>query len=298
MAAGMGSRYGKGLKQLAKVGPNDELNLDYSLYDAYRAGFRKTVFIIREDIREDFRRVLGERWEGKMEVSYVCQELDKIPVNFTLPVGREKPWGTGHAVLCARDAVKEPFLVINADDYYGPETFRIMAEFLHEEKKRTHYGSAGFLLKNTLSESGGVTRGVCRVDGEGFLEEIFETHDIEVKDGALSWRKEDIPHEVSLEDAVSMNVWAYPPEIFPVLENAFEAFLRIHCCPQGNKEEFLLPVLMGELLEKKACRIEVRRSPEKWYGLTYQADLPAVREAVQRMHEEGRYPGNMMEEIG
>ena len=292
MAAGIGSRYGNGIKQLAKVGPKGEIIIDYSIYDALEAGFDKVVFIIRRDIEKEFKEVIGKRIEKKVEVAYAYQELDDVPEGFEDKVReRKKPWGTGQAVLCCKELIKEPFLVINADDYYGKEAYRKAYDYLTQEKERDDRMDicmVGFVLKNTLSENGTVTRGVCRVDENHMLTFIEETYGIEKREDHAAAVKDGHEIELSLDSPVSMNMWGLRPEIFDVLEEGFEDFLR-NLGNEGEKTEYLLPRIIGEMVEKKQARVKVLESKDKWFGVTYKEDKKAVEDSIRELTEQGAY---------
>lgn len=293
MAAGIGSRYGGGIKQLALVGPNNEIIMDYSIYDALEAGFNKVVFIIRKDIEKDFKEVIGKRIEKIVEVSYVYQELYDIPERFRDKFDeRVKPWGTGHAILCCRDAVNEPFLVINADDYYGKEAYKEAYVYLAGKKKCTDQLDicmVGFVLKNTLSENGTVTRGICKVSEEGMLTNIEETYEIETCEDCAVAVKEGEQIEVDLESPVSMNMWGFQPEFFEVLEDGFEKFLD-ELDKEDIKSEYLLPKIIGDMLQKKQVQVRVLESKDRWLGVTYQEDRQLVAESVRELVNVGAYP--------
>lgn len=290
MAAGMGSRYG-GIKQLEPVGTSGEIIMDYSIYDAMQAGFNKMVFIIRKDLEKDFNEVIGNRIARQVKVDYVFQELDELPAGFTKPEGRIKPWGTGHAVLCCKDVVKEPFAVINADDYYGKEGFKIIYDFLNEEKgQKNLYCMAGFILGNTLSENGGVTRGICEADKDGILQEIVETSGI-MKAGDHAAAKSNTGEEItiSLESVVSMNMWGFQTGLFEELRMGFNDFLSK--LPSNElKKEYLLPEVIGNLI--KTCRINVKvlKTSDRWFGVTYKEDKAAVVQSIRSLVDKGIYP--------
>lgn len=300
MAAGIGSRFGGGIKQLEPVGPNGEIIMDYSIFDAIEAGFKKVVFIIRKDLEEDFRRVIGERIEKAAEVAYVFQELDDIPVSFRDKFAdRKKPWGTGQAVLCCKDVVKTPFVVINADDYYGKEAFVEAYDYL--SKGMEHVGKSdmcmiGFLLKNTLSDNGSVTRGLCSVGQDGKLEKIRETYNIEKEDGKIvaSNGNQNEKRELDGESIVSMNMWGFFPHFFDVLESGFVEFLE-SLGENELKREYLLPTIIGGLLEKGTADVEVRQSSDEWFGVTYKEDKDAVVKAIRQLIEDGIYPEKLFQ---
>ncbi|MQN01740.1 MAG: nucleotidyltransferase [Lachnospiraceae bacterium] len=297
MAAGIGSRFGEGIKQLSPVGEDGSIIMDYSVHDAIEAGFNEIVFIIRDEIEKDFMDIIGKRVEKmaakkNVRVYYVKQSLTLLPDGFSLPKGRTKPWGTGKAVLSASTLLDKPFAVINADDYYGKEAFRVVADYLKNvpDGSEGHYCMAGFLLKNTLSDFGTVTRGVCAASDDGYLTGIDETHDIEkLPDGGAKGE-----HGVlDVNSLVSMNMWGFTPDFMPKLEKGFEDFLD-NLLNKGNgdpmKDEFLIPEFVGELLEKKEIDVKVLKSHDTWYGLTYKEDVPAVQASFKKMVEEGIYP--------
>ena len=292
MAAGMGSRFGGGIKQLAPVGPDGEIIMDYSIYDAVKAGFDKVVFVIRKDLEEPFREAIGKRIEKYVDVAYAYQEVDEIPEKYRLKfAGRTKPWGTGQAILCCRDLVDCPFLVINADDYYGRSAYREAYAYLTDEQKndKMQICMVSFVLKNTLSENGGVTRGICRVGEGGMLTGITETHNI-TKNGDFAVAEKD-GHTVTLdlESPVSMNMWGLNPGFFPVLEEEFERFLS-ETDETDLKSEYLLPVLVGKLLREDKIRVKALRSEDEWFGVTYKEDRENVTEAINRLIEKEIYP--------
>lgn len=296
MAAGIGSRFGGGIKQLEPVGPNGEIIMDYSIYDAIEAGFHKVVFVIRKDIEKDFKEIIGRRIEKQIEVAYAYQELDDIPEKYKGKfTGRTKPWGTGQAILCCRDVTKEPFLVINADDYYGKEAFREAYEYLVNGKKDSEGLTGcmiGFVLKNTLSDNGGVTRGVCRVDKEGMLDYIEETPNIVKKKGEAFAVTEEGEIKLDADSTVSMNMWGLTPDIFPLLEERFELFLE-RMEGKEPKGEYLLPTLIGELLSEEKIKVKVLNSTDRWFGVTYKEDKQAVVESIQELVRDGVYPGKL-----
>ncbi len=291
MAAGIGSRYG-GLKQIDPVGPSGEIVIDYSIYDAIRAGFTRVVFIIRRDIEEAFRAIVDVHFAGRVAVDYVFQELDRLPPGFAVPPERKKPWGTGHAILCCRDIVREPFGVINADDFYGRGSFEALAGFLRgADPRASQYALVGFTLRNTLSEHGSVARGVCEVDASGRLVSIAERLKIE-KDGAAA-RYEDHGawHSLSGDEPVSMNMWAFTPVIFETLDEDFREFLRVK--GSDPKAEFLVPTHVGRLVREKRATVRVLPTAETWFGVTYPADKPAVAAGIRRLIALGKYPENL-----
>ena len=297
MAAGLGSRYG-GLKQMDPVGPNGQFIIDYSIYDAHRAGFETVVFIIKHEIEEAFRETVGARVSKYMEVRYAFQQLDMLPAGYTVPEGRVKPWGTGHAVLCAKAVLDAPFAVINADDYYGPEAFQVAYEFLstvEDEPARCHYGMVGYLLKNTVTKNGSVARGVCELDQQGCLTQVTEHTQIETYpggirstlDGGKTWM------DLSPETLVSMNLWCFRPSFVEELEREFPAFLNRALVENPMKGEYFLPMIVTEMLKSGRADVKVLSSRDKWYGVTYQADRPGVVAALQQKTDAGLYPANM-----
>ena len=291
MAAGIGSRYG-GLKQLDAVGPSGEIIIDYSIYDAIRAGFSKVVFVIRRDIEAAFREKIGNRIQDRIETAYVFQELDQIPEGFPLPLGRTKPWGTGQAVLICREEIDRPFAVINSDDFYGASSFAGLADYLRQASDRdgvADYCMMGFTLKNTLSEFGTVSRGFCRVDREGYLEDIQERlkirktgEKVSYTENGSDWIEED-PERI-----VSMNMWGFTPGIFPELEKGFSTFLREKI--EIPKSEYLLPEEVGMLVRNKKATVKVIPTAEKWFGVTYPEDKPLVQKAIGILVDDGVYP--------
>lgn len=292
MAAGIGSRFGGGIKQLEPVGPNGEIIMDYSIYDAMAAGFDKVVFVIRKDLEKDFKEVIGNRIEKVVEVAYAYQEVDDIPQMYKERFQeRTKPWGTGQAILCCKHVVDSPFLVINADDYYGKQAYVEAFEYLTEEKTADNpeICMVSFVLKNTLSENGGVTRGVCKVDENGYLADIVETSNIEkYKDGAAV-RKEEEYQPIDIESSVSMNMWGLTPEFFQILESGFEEFVAN--TPADNlKAEYLLPTIIGDLLAEKKLAVRVLTSKDKWFGVTYKEDKDSVVSELQALIRDGVYP--------
>ncbi len=291
MAAGIGSRFGGGIKQLEKIGPNGEIIMDYSVHDAIEAGFNKVIFIIRKDIEKDFREVIGDRIEAvckklNVETGYAFQDPYDIPGEF--PEGRTKPWGTGQAVLAAKDQIDSPFMVINADDYYGKTAYRKIHDFL--VKGSDEFCMAGFVLKNTLSEHGGVTRGVCRTSG-GYLTDVVETHDIvKTAEGA-----EANGVTVDVNSHVSMNMWGLTQDYLPMLEKSFEKFFEDLKDPM--KEEFLIPVHIGEMLKQGRVKVRVLETEDKWFGVTYQEDKPAVSAAMEKLISDGVYRDDLYSDL-
>lgn len=288
MAAGIGSRFGGGIKQLAPVGPNGEIIMDYSIYDAVAAGFNKVVFIIRHDLEKDFKEIIGNRIEKMVKVEYAFQERDNLPGGFTTPEERTKPWGTGHAILSCRGIVKEPFLVINADDYYGKEAFVKIHDYLVSDEAKNDpcaFCMAGFILKNTLSDNGGVTRGVCSVDADNMLTQVTETGDIE-KDGAGA---KTPAGPIDADSYVSMNMWGLSPAFIDGLEDRFIDFLSN--VKEGDyKCEFLLPAVIDDMIKEGKATVKVLPTNDKWFGVTYKEDAPVVIDSIKKLVEGGLYP--------
>ena len=292
MAAGIGSRFGTGIKQLAKMAPNGEIIMDFSIYDAKEAGFTKVVFVIRKAIEKEFKEVIGNRLSKVMPVEYVYQELEDLPEGYEVPVGRVKPWGTGQAILACKDIVKEPFVIINADDYYGKEAFVKLHDFLvsgkHEDGKIA-LAMAGFSLKNTLSENGAVTRGVCVADDTGHLEKIIETTGIQEIDGKIRCDNAEVEGWITPDTMVSMNMWAGYPDFLQYIKESFQSYLGAH----PEKKEYLLPNIVAELLEKKAALVKVLGTADKWIGITYKEDIEPAQEGFRRMINAELYPENL-----
>jgi UTP-glucose-1-phosphate uridylyltransferase len=286
LAAGMGSRYG-GLKQIDPVGPGGEAILDYSVYDAMRAGFGKLVFVLRKDIEELFKKTVGARFENRVAVEYVFQELDKIPAGFAVPAGRTKPWGTTHAILMAAEVIQEPFASINADDFYGAESYQLLAQ--HLQSGTSDYAMVGFTLSNTLSEFGSVARGVCRVDASGYLQNVVELTGIE-RDGGevMNTDAQGRTTRLTGDEPVSMNFWGFTPGIFGQLRERFETFLRKH--GTELKSECYVPNTVGELVAEGQARVKVLRTGDAWFGVTYREDHPRVVESIRRLIAKGAYP--------
>jgi dTDP-glucose pyrophosphorylase len=286
LAAGMGSRYG-GLKQIDPVGPADETIIDYSIYDAMRAGFGKLVFVIRKDIEQQFKEIVGARFEKRIAVEYVFQELDKLPPGCSLPAGRTKPWGTTHAILMAADTIRAPFAAINADDFYGAEAYRLLAQ--HLTSGTTDYAMVGFILRNTLSKFGSVARGVCRVDENNHLKSVVEMMKIEPDGGGA--KNTDAAGQITKltgEEAVSMNFWGFTPALFPQLKTQFEAFLK----KSGNelKSECYIPSTVNDLVVVGQAKVKVLRTNDSWFGVTYREDRPQVVESIRQLIAQGKYP--------
>ncbi|MSA03696.1 nucleotidyltransferase [Lactonifactor sp. BIOML-A3] len=293
MAAGIGSRFGGGVKQLAPVGPNGEIIMDYSIYDALEAGFNKVVFIIRKDLEKDFKEIIGRRIEKIVEVEYAYQELDQLPEGFKKPEDRTKPWGTGQAVLSAKELIKEPFAVINADDYYGKEAFVKVHDYLVKEQPRQEETlsicMAGFILGNTLSDNGSVTRGVCQVDKDSHLVKVTETHNIVKTEGGAGVLQEDgsiLP--LDAESYVSMNMWGLTPEFLEVLEAGFVEFLS-ELTPEDSKKEYLLPTIVDGLIREKRAEVTLLETRDTWFGVTYKEDKQTVVDAFAELIRKGIY---------
>lgn len=295
MAAGIGSRFGGGgIKQLTSFGPSGEIIMDYSIYDALEAGFNKVVFVIRKSMYEDFRQVIGSRIERLIPVEYAFQELEDLPGGFAVPEGRTKPWGTGQAILACKGIVKEPFAVINADDYYGKDAFRKVHDYLEDaadkREEKYQFCMAGFVLKNTLSEHGGVTRGICRLSESRELSEIKETKNImKTKQGAAVAGEDGTMVPLDADSLVSMNFWGFTPDFIDELENGFERFLS-GLGENALTAEYLLPTIVDGLIKEKRVDLTVLPSGDKWFGVTFQEDVPYVKEAFADLVERGIYP--------
>ncbi len=294
MAAGLGSRFKGGIKQLEPVGPDGEIIMDYSIYDALKAGFNKVVFIIRKDLEKEFREVIGDRVEKIVNVEYAFQELDDLPEGFTKPEKRVKPWGTGQAVLSVKGIVKEPFLLINADDYYGREGFLRLHDYMINEMDPDspvyNLCMCGFMLANTLSENGGVTRGVCRISDDGYLEKVSETYDIKRAGDHLSAVDDHgDPVTLPLDCHVSMNMWGLPPAFIDALDKGFPDFLS--SVKEGDyKSEYLLPRIIDEMIAGGKARVKVIETQDRWFGVTYKEDKPSVVNALRALTDAGVYP--------
>lgn len=284
MAAGMGSRFG-GLKQLEPVGTNGEVLLDYSVYDAAKAGFNKVVFVIKKEIEKDFRELVGKRIEQKIDVDYAFQELDKLPAGFTVPADRKKPWGTGHAILCCKDLVDQPFAAVNADDFYGPSAYQQINHYLAQQNG--DYCMVGFRLKNTLTDNGTVSRGICKADSNGHLLDIQEITDIAADCAYLDADKNKVV--LPADTIVSMNMWGFTPDLFGYLEEGFHAFLTEKI--EQPKAEFFLPFQIDELIKDGRKQVKVLVAEDKWYGMTYREDKPVLKDAIAAMTEKGLYQG-------
>lgn len=289
----MGSRYG-GLKQIDSVGKNGEIIMDFSVFDAVQAGFSKVIFIIKEQLFEDFKEVIGNRVSKYVQVEYVFQKLDDLPEGFTVPEGREKPWGTGHAVLAARGHIDAPFVVINADDFYGGEAFKKIGAFLRNVKEngeKAHWAMVGYHLKNTLTENGHVARGVC-VEKDGVLDTIVERTHIEKREDGPAYTEDDGATWHALDEAttVSMNLWGFTPDFVDALKKDFVSFLENDVPKNPLKAEYFLPFVVNDQIRDGKADVTVLKSPDKWFGVTYKADKPVVMAALAEMMQNGTYP--------
>lgn len=292
MAAGMGSRYG-GLKQIDPIGPGGEIIIDYSVYDAVRAGFDKVIFVIKDEIEKDFKKIIGNKFDGVIDVDFAFQDINNLPEGFSVPEGRVKPWGTGHAVISCKGMIDGPFAVINADDYYGRETFELIFNELNREKTengRHGFCMAGFRIENTLTENGTVARGVCQTNSEGYLTDIVERTKIAKREGKIMFTEDGEEWtEIPEGTTVSMNCWGFTPAMMDELENRFAA------CLERNKDnmlkcEYFLPFVVDELLKENKAEVRVLSTKEKWYGVTYKEDKPTVVNAIREKIEKGEYP--------
>lgn len=293
LAAGMGSRFG-GLKQVEPVGPNGEAIIDYSIYDAIRTGFGKVVFVIRESFADAFREVFETKLDGKIKVEYVFQELDNLPEGFTLPEGREKPWGTAHAIMVARHAINEPFCALNADDFYGLNAYKAMAQFLTNSADPYEYAMVGYQLRNTLSDFGTVSRGLCEVDKNDRLQKIVETTKI-LKRGnqTISIEPDGSEKELTGDESASMNIWGFKPSVFGILEEKFVTFLQNHI--HEPKSEMYIPSAVFDMISEGRATVSVLKADSPWFGVTYRDDKPIVVEKINKLIEAGVYPENLFE---
>jgi NDP-sugar pyrophosphorylase family protein len=289
LAAGMGSRFG-GLKQVTPVGPSGETIIEYSIYDAIRAGFGKVVFVIREGFASHFIERFEPMLGGKIQTEYVYQELEYIPSGFIIPDGREKPWGTGHAILMAKNAINEPFAAINADDFYGENAFKAMADFL-VSKQSSGYSMVGYRLKNTLSEFGSVSRGVCEVGPDQALKHIVERTNIRINEGKIVMDVDGTEVSLTGDEIVSMNFWGFQPGFFGFLEKSFTCFLEKS--GNGLKTEFYIPSVVFEMIIEQGVKVEVLRADSPWFGVTYKEDHPLVVEKLRQLVAQGIYPVNL-----
>ncbi len=304
MAAGIGSRFGEGIKQLAPVGANGEIIMEYSIHDAIEAGFNKIIFIIRKDIEEVFKEAIENRIEKicsklGVEIAYAYQEIKNIPENLEFPKERTKPWGTGHAVLACKEILHEPFVVINADDYYGKEAFVKIHKFLenYTEEKANEFCMAGFILKNTLSENGSVTRGICELDECGKLTAVHETSNIVKTDTGAATDNDGTLSEVDAEAYASMNMWGLTPEFIQMLEEGFEKFFENMNEKNILKAEYLLPMYIDELLQNGKVSVKVLESHDKWFGVTYKEDKEYVKKSFEKLIKDGVYGENLFEDL-
>ncbi len=290
MAAGMGSRFG-GLKQIEPVGPNGEFIIDYSIYDAIKAGFDKVVFIIKKENYELFKETVGKRIESKVKVEYVFQELENVPSGVLVPKERVKPWGTSHAILSCKDVVKEPFCVINADDFYGPDPYVKIKNFFNENKKDNEYAMIGYVVKNTMTENGAVKRGICTKNKKNYLTKLVESS-VEKKDNkiyATPLEGDVKSFEIPEDTLVSMNIWGYKPSIFKLLDDEMQDFFEKHK-DNLNTCEFLIPISTAKRIEECIINVKVLDTNENWYGVTYKEDKEIIVKAINKMIEEGKYP--------
>lgn len=287
LAAGMGSRYG-GLKQMDALGPNNETIIDFSVFDAINAGFGKVVFIIRESFAEPFKARFEPILKGKIETEYVFQELHKLPAGFTVPEGREKPWGTGHAILMAKDVIREPFAIINADDFYGKIAYSQVADFMNDSSNPNEYGMVGYYLRNTLSDFGTVSRGVCSTDTQGNMVNIIERTKIGKEEGKIFFYEESDKTELTGNEPVSMNFWAFKPSYFDYLEEGFVKFLQ----ERGRelKSEYYFNAVVDKLIKEKRVTTKVINTEAPWFGVTYQEDRPIVQKKIKDLMNKGEYP--------
>lgn len=295
LAAGMGSRYG-GLKQLDGLGPNGETIMDYSIYDAIKAGFGKIVFVIRKDFEDDFRQKVLSKYEGHIPAEVCFQAMDKLPEGFTVPEGRQKPWGTNHAVMMAKGLIHEPFCVINCDDFYNRDAYMVMGKFLSElpEGSKNRYSMVGFRVGNTLSENGTVARGICSKDNEGHLTEVVERTEIMRVDGKVCYKDEE-GKWVAVEDntPVSMNMWGFTPDYFEYSDEYFKEFLSDAKNMENLKAEFFIPLVVNNLIHAGTATVKVLDTTSKWFGVTYAADRQATVDRIQKLIDEGVYPNRL-----
>lgn len=294
MAAGIGSRFGGGIKQLEPVGPNGEIIMDYSIHDALEAGFNRIIFVIRHDLEKDFKEIIGNRIEKLAPVSYAYQELSDLPEGFSVPEGRKKPWGTGHAILSIRNLIQEPFAVINADDYYGKDGFCKIHDYMVNEMDENaavyDLCMGGFILSNTLSENGTVTRGVCEVEENGMLKKVRETYNIRrTEDGMQAFDQEGNPVHVDENQPVSMNMWGLTPAFVKEIENGFQTFLE-GLEPGDVKTEYLLPAVIDEKIQAGQATVRVLETKDRWFGVTYKEDKDSVVESIRQLIAKGEYP--------
>lgn len=292
LAAGMGSRYG-GLKQIDAVDSEGHIIIDYSIYDAMRAGFKDVTFLIKREIERDFREVMDKHLEGKdINVKYAYQELDVLPEGYSVPEGRRKPWGTAHALMCCMGVVDAPFAVINADDYYGEHAFKTIYDFLAStaDDEKYHYAMVGYRIKNTVTEQGGVSRGVCEWDDNGMLTTVTECHNITTDNGVISYERDGERVVLDPDTLVSMNLWGFTPSFLEACKDEFEQFLAAELEKNPIKCEYYIPTVVSSLISKGKCDVRVLDNCDKWYGVTYKEDKPDVVAAFEQMKKDGKYP--------
>lgn len=297
MAAGMGSRYG-GLKQIDPVDEYGNIIVDFSIYDAKRAGFEKVIFIIKKENEQLFREAIGDRISKYIDVEYVFQDINNIPEEFEVPVGRVKPWGTGHAILSCADTVDRPFVIVNADDYYGREAFELMYEFLMntEDDDKYRYSMVGYFVENTLTDNGYVSRGVCEADADGYLKSVIERTHIEKKNGRIVYTEDGSNYtDIPAGSLVSMNMWGLRPSVFAELKNRFVGFLKTEAAVNPMKSEFYIPKVMDQLIGESKATIKVLPTKERWFGVTYMEDKPALMASLRALKDEGLYPEKVWE---
>lgn len=290
LAAGMASRYGS-MKQIDGFGPNEETIIEYSIYDAIKAGFGKVVFIIKEEFEDNFKALFDPKLKGKIETAYVFQNFDLKQYGLDVEIERAKPWGTGHAILAARHVINEPFCVINADDFYGLDSFQKMVSFLTEEVTGSNYSMIGYEIAKTLSDFGSVSRGVCKVSQDGYLEEIIERTKVLREGEAIVYEEEGKQYPLPLETRVSMNFWGFTPEVFKLAEELFREFALTH--QEDPKSEFFIPIIVETLLNSEKADFKVVPTDSKWFGVTYKEDKPVVKESIDELIKEGAYPSNL-----
>jgi NDP-sugar pyrophosphorylase family protein len=291
LAAGLGSRYG-GVKQMDKLGPSGESIIDYSIYDAIRAGFGKVVFVINKKIEKDFKEVFEPKLNGKIKTEYVLQEIDKLPIGFKAPEGRTKPWGTAHAILAAKDVINEPFAMINADDFYGKDSYKAVVDFFANNQKETSFCMVGFQLGKTISESGTVSRGVCSIDGDSYLTEVVEHTKIQKSGNVIEFINDN--NEVKpleKETVVSMNFWGFTPLLFNFIYDGFKNFLKDNI--NNPTSEYYIPTVVSDLINSNEATVRVLESADQWFGVTYQEDRSNVLESLNQLIKDGVYPSNI-----
>ena len=290
MAAGMGSRFG-GPKQIAPVDESGRIIMDYSVYDAVRAGFDSVVCVIKPEMQQDFAQAVGQRLADMVELHYAYQRLDDLPAGFAVPAGRTKPWGTAHAVHSAKEWIDGPFAVINADDFYGASSFASIQRFLAQDARPGHHAMVGYPVENTLTENGSVARGICQVDEQNNLRELVERLQIEVRPGGAAYTEDgEHFHFLPAGTLVSMNMWGFGQDMMEVIEQGFAEFLEQNLAQNPLKCEYYLPVVVGDLLQKQAAQVRVLPTTERWHGVTYAQDMPQLQEALRQLRQEGAYP--------